>query len=228
MKIWPFDVAAEATGGASISAAQLKAGLDPFRRIREAVGDRMDILCELHSMWNLPAAVEIGRALAEYRPFWAEDPVKMTRPAVLADYRARVPVPVCASETLAGRAAFGALLAADAVDYVMLDVSWTGGLSEARKIANLAETWHRPVAPHDCTGPVVLVASLALALSAPNAVFQEVVRAYYSGWYREIVTELPRIEGGYAYPMGGPGLGTALQPGVKRRADATVRRTALA
>jgi galactonate dehydratase len=228
MKIWPFDVAAEATGGVSISAAQLQAGLEPFRRIREAVGDRMDILCELHSLWNLPAAVEIGRALAEYRPFWAEDPVKMTRPGVLADYRARVPVPVCASETLAGRAAFGALLEADAVDYVMLDVSWVGGLSEARKIANLAETWHRPVAPHDCTGPVVLVASLALALSAPNAVFQEVVRAYYTGWYREISTELPRIEGGYAYPMAGPGLGTALAPGVKRRPDATVRCTALA
>lgn len=228
MKIWPFDVAAEATGGASISSAELKAGLEPFRRIREAVGDRMEILCELHSLWNLPAAVAIGRALAEYRPFWAEDPVKMTHPGVLADYRARVPVPVCASETLAGRAAFGALLEADAVDYVMLDVSWVGGLSEARKIASLAETWHRPIAPHDCTGPVVLIASLALALSAPNAIFQEVVRAYYTGWYREIVTELPRIDGGYAYPMSGPGLGTALAPGVKRRPDATVRRTALA
>jgi L-alanine-DL-glutamate epimerase-like enolase superfamily enzyme len=228
MKIWPFDVAAGATGGASISSAELKAGLEPFRRIREAVGDRMEILCELHSLWNLPAAVTIGRALAEYRPFWAEDPVKMTHPGVLADYRARVPVPVCASETLAGRAAFGALLEAGAVDYVMLDVSWVGGLSEARKIANLAETWHRPVAPHDCTGPVVLVASLALALSAPNAIFQEVVRAYYTGWYREIVTELPRIEGGYAYPMNGPGLGTALAPGVRQRGDVTVRRTALA
>ena len=100
-----------------------------------------------------------------------------------------------------------------------------GGLAEAKKVATLAEAYHRPVAPHDCTGPVVLVASLHLALNAPNAVFQEVVRAYYAGWYRDLVTELPRIEGGYAYPMRGPGLGTALAPGLKQRPDATVQRS---
>jgi galactonate dehydratase len=227
MKIWPFDVAAEATGGAFISSADLKAGLEPFRRIRDAVGDRMDIMCELHSLWNFTAAVEIGRALAEYRPLWAEDPIKMTNLDVLAEYRSRVPVPVCASETLASRSAFRTLLEARAVDYVMLDLSWVGGLSEAKKIATLAEIHHRPIAPHDCTGPIVLIASLHLALSAPNAIFQEVVRAYYTGWYRELVTELPRIENGYAHAMMGPGLGTELVPGLRKRADATIQRTAL-
>jgi galactonate dehydratase len=227
MKIWPFDVAAEATGGAVISRADLKAGLEPFRRIREAVGDQMDIMCELHSLWNFTAAVEIGCALAEYRPLWAEDPIKMTNLDVLAEYRSRVPVPVCASETLASRSAFRTLLEARAVDYVMLDLSWVGGLSEAKKIATLAEIHHRPMAPHDCTGPVVLIASLHLALSAPNAIFQEVVRAYYTGWYRELVTELPRVENGYAHAMTGPGLGTALVPGLRTRADATIQKTAL-
>jgi L-alanine-DL-glutamate epimerase-like enolase superfamily enzyme len=227
MKIWPFDPAAEATGGAYISAADLKTGLQPFRRIREAFGDRMDLLCELHSIWNFTAAVEIGRALAEYRPLWAEDPVKMTNLDVLAEYRERVPIPVCASETLATRSAFRTLLERRAVDYVMLDLSWVGGLSEAKKIATLAEIHHRPIAPHDCTGPIVLIASLHLALNAPNAIFQEVVRAYYTGWYRELVTELPRIEGGFAYAMTGPGLGTALVPGLKARPDAVVQRSAL-
>jgi len=227
MKIWPFDEFAEQTGGISISAEDLKKGLGPFRKIRRAVGDRMDLMCELHALWSLPAAVEIGRALAEYRPFWAEDPIRMTNLGVLAEYRERVPVPVCASETLATRQGCRELLERKAVDYVMLDVSWVGGLSEAKKVATLAEAYHRPVAPHDCTGPVVLVASLHLALNAPNAVFQEVVRAYYAGWYRDLVTELPRIEGGYAYAMRGPGLGTALAPGLQRRPDATVQRSTL-
>ena len=67
--------------------------------------------------------------------------------------------------------------------------------------------------------------SLHLALNAPNALFQEVVRAYYTGWYKELVTELPRIENGEAHAMHGAGLGTALLPDLKRRADVTVQRS---
>ena len=100
-------------------------------------------------------------------------------------------------------------------------------LSEAKKIAALAESWLRPIAPHDCVGPVVLIASLHLALNAPNALFQEVVRAYYTGWYKDLVTELPRIENGEAYAMTGPGLGTALLPGLKQRTGITVQRSEL-
>jgi L-alanine-DL-glutamate epimerase-like enolase superfamily enzyme len=107
----------------------------------------------------------------------------------------------------------------------MLDLSWVGGLSEARKIAAMAETYHLPVAPHDCTGPVVYTASVHLSMNATNAMVQESVRAFYTGWYRELVTELPRIEDGHVYPMTGPGLGTRLLPDVPKRADATIRRT---
>jgi L-alanine-DL-glutamate epimerase-like enolase superfamily enzyme len=225
MKIWPFDPFAIASGGRDISMKDLKAALEPFRRVREAVGDRMDIMCEFHSLWNLPTAVRIADALAEYNVYWSEDPIKMIDLDVLADYRRRVRIPVCASETLATRQVFRDLLARQAVDYVMLDLGWCGGLSEAKKIAAIAESWLRPIAPHDCTGPVVLIASLHLALNAPNALFQEVVRAYYTGWYKELVTELPRIENGEAYAMSGPGLGTALLPDVKQRPDATVQRS---
>ena len=227
MKIWPFDPFAVQSGGREISAADLATGVAPFRKIREAVGGRMELMCELHSMWNLTSAIRISEALAEYGITWAEDPVRMSNPDVLADFRRRTKIPVCASETLATRHAFRQLLEKDAVDYVMLDVGWCGGLSEAKKIAALAETWQRPIAPHDCVGPVVLVASLHLALNAPNALFQEIVRAYTTGYYTELVTTLPRIADGHAYPMAGPGLGTALQPDLKTRAGVVVQRSAL-
>jgi L-alanine-DL-glutamate epimerase-like enolase superfamily enzyme len=135
MKIWPFDAFAIASGGRDISTKDLKTGLEPFRKIRQAVGDDIDIMCEFHSLWNLPTAVRIGEALAEYNVYWSEDPVKMVDLDVLADYRSRVRIPVCASETLATRHAFRQLLAKHAVDYVMLDLGWCGGLSEAKKIA---------------------------------------------------------------------------------------------
>jgi len=227
MKIWPFDPFAVATGGRDISVDDLRAGVEPFRKIRAAVGNAIDIMCEFHSLWNLPTAVRIAKALSDYDVFWSEDPVKMVDLDVLADYRSRVGIPVCASETLATRHAFRHLLAKQAVDYVMLDLGWCGGLSEAKHIAGMAEAALRPIAPHDCTGPVVLIASLHLALNAPNAVFQEVVRAYYTGFYKELVTELPRIENGEAYPMTGVGLGTMLVPGLRHRADVTVQRSEL-
>ena len=227
MKIWPFDFAAEASGGTYISAADLKQALEPFRKIRSAVGDRIDIMVELHTLWNLPAAKRIFHALEEFEPFWFEDPIKMTSASDLAELAASTHVPICASETLATRSAFRELFEQSAIGVTMLDLSWVGGLSEARKIAAMAETYHLPVAPHDCTGPVVYTASVHLSLNATNALIQESVRAFYTGWYRELVTELPRIEGGYVYPMAGPGLGTRLLPEVPSRPDATVRRSTL-
>ena len=73
----------------------------------------------------------------------------------------------------------------------MFDIGWVGGLSEASAIAALAESYELPIAPHDCTGPVVLTASSHLVTSAPNALVQETVRAYYTSWYGDVVTTLP-------------------------------------
>ena len=99
----------------------------------------------------------------------------------------------------------------------MLDLSWCGGLSEARKIAAMAEAWHLSVAPHDCTRPVVFTASTHLALNAPNALVQESVRAFYKGWYREVVTAVPRVEHGFVTIPDGPGLGCELVPDLDKQ-----------
>ncbi|NML47559.1 mandelate racemase/muconate lactonizing enzyme family protein [Ramlibacter sp. G-1-2-2] len=224
MKIWPFDDYATATGGHMISLADLKAGLEPFQKVRRAVGDRMEVMCELHSLWSSHAAARICRALEDVGVFWAEDPIaKMDDAQSLADLRRQTRTPICGSETLAGTVPFRNLLAADAVDMVMLDLAWCGGLTEGRKIAALAESYAKPLAPHDCTGPVTLMAGLHLALHAPTAIFQEVVRATLSTWYRDLVTDLPVIREGMALAPTEAGLGTRLQPAVKQRADATIR-----
>ena len=99
----------------------------------------------------------------------------------------------------------------------MLDISWCGGLSEARKIASMAEAWHLPVAPHDCTGPVVLCASTHLALNLPNALVQESVRAFYNTWYKDLVTELPTITEGMITVPEGHGLGLELHADLDKR-----------
>ena len=224
MKIWPFDLAAERTGGQYIASSDLKTALEPFERIRKAVGDKMDIMVEFHLMWQLLPAIEIARALEPYNTFWHEDPIKMDSLSSLKRYGAASQAPIAASETLGSRWAFRDLIETGVAGIFNLDISWCGGLSEARKIASMAETWHLPIAPHDCTGPVVLCASTHLSLNAPNALIQESVRAFYRTWYRDLVTALPPVANGRITVPPGPGLGMELNPDLDR-AFTTFRRT---
>jgi L-alanine-DL-glutamate epimerase-like enolase superfamily enzyme len=217
MKIWPFDFAAERNDGNYISADELRTALLPFEKIRKAVGDKLDIMVEFHSLWQLLPAMTIARALAPYNTFWHEDPIKMDSLSSLKRYASVSQAPICASETLGTRWAFRDLLETGAAGIVMLDLSWCGGISEARKIAAMAEAWHLPVAPHDCTGPVVLCASTHLSLNAPNALVQESVRSFYRTWYRDLVTAVPEVKDGYITVPPGPGLGLDLAPDMADR-----------
>lgn len=225
MKIWPFDMAAEKTRGQYISQPDLNSALAPFEKIRNAVGDKMDIMVEFHSLWQLLPAIQIARELAPYKTFWHEDPIRMDSLSSLKRYAEASLAPISASETLGSRWAFRDLLETGAAGVIMLDISWCGGLSEARKIAAMAEAWHLPVAPHDCTGPVVLGASTHLSLNAPNALVQESVRAFYKTWYRDLVTALPQVKNGMITVPPGPGLGMELNPEIDRAFTALRRVT---
>ena len=223
MKIWPFDPYAEASEGQYISAPDLERALEPFRKIRAVVGNRMDIMVEFHSLWRLLPAQRIAQALAEFDTFWHEDPIRMDSLALLKQYAPYSKAPICASEILAGRWSFKDLLETGVAGIVMFDLAWCGGISEARRIATLADAWQLPVAPHDCTGPVVYAASVHFSIHAPNALVQESVRAFYTGWYNELVTHVPRPVRGFFETPSGPGLGCELLPELWRRKDAVAR-----
>ena len=223
MKIWPFDPAAEKSDGQYISHEDLDLALEPFRKIRKAVGERMDIMVEFHSLWRLPMAQKIARALKQFNTFWHEDAIRMDSLDLLRQYAQDCEALICASETLSYKWGFKDYLQTGVAGVVMLDLSWCGGLSEARKIAAMADAWQLPVAPHDCTGPVVWAASSHLSLHAPNALLQESVRAFYTGWYKELVTELPQVRQGMLSLGDKPGLGLELLPDLHLRPDAVVR-----
>lgn len=226
MKIWPFDPAAEKSDGQYISNSDLDLALEPFRKIRSAVGEQMDIMVEFHSLWRLPMAQKIARALKPFNTFWHEDAIRMDSLDLLKQYSKDCDALICASETLSYKWGFKDYLQTGVAGVAMLDLSWCGGLTEARKIAAMADAWQLPVAPHDCTGPVVWAASSHLSLHAPNALIQESVRAFYTGWYKELVTELPTVTQGMLSLNGKPGLGLELLPDLHQRPDATVRWSA--
>ena len=226
MKIWPFDPFAAKSDGKFISDEDLQKGLEPFRKIREAVGNKIEVMCELHSMWSFPAAVRICKALEKYDVFWAEDPLcKMDDIQALNSLRSKTKTPICGGETLSGAITYRQMLSGGTLDYVMVDLGWCGGLTEGRKISNVAESFNIPIAPHDCTGPVLLWAGLHLSFHSSNTLFQEVVRANLATWYSDLVDVLPVVENGVVKIPECVGLGVSLNPEVKTRKDVIIRES---
>jgi L-alanine-DL-glutamate epimerase-like enolase superfamily enzyme len=196
--------------------------------IRAEAGDGMDILVEMHSLWSLKGAVRILEALQDIEPYWVEDPIRTDAVDAYRRLRERVDVPIAAGETLAGARRFKPLLDAGALDVAIADPSWTGGISEAVKIAALADTYGVSFAPHDCTGPISFAATTQLVGSLPNGLIAESVRASLASWYPEIVDGLPVVRDGRVELTQTPGLGVSLREDFISRPDTIIRSTRLA
>ncbi len=240
MKIWPFDrlatplnslpgnwVSIRAAGPPAhyISPRTIEEGLRPVQQIRQAVGDQMEIAIEGHARWDLTSSLRIAEALAPYDILWLEEIMPPDNLDAYARLARESPIRICASERLFTRFGFRQLIEREAAHIVMPDIVWTGGLTETRKIADLADTHYLPITTHDTVGPVALWAGAHLALHAPNTMIVETVRGYYLGWYNEVMTEQIAIRDGHLELAGRPGLGTALRDEVLRRPDAHLEVT---
>lgn len=223
MKIWPFDTAAEKSFGNSISQKELEAGVKIIAAIRDEVGMDMDLMIELHGLWNRPTAKRIIDAITPYQPFWVEDPLRPDAVQALAKLRSEISVPIATGETAIGRRQILPLLEKGAVDYLTIDISWTGGLTESRKIASLADLFAVPVAPHDCSGPVALAISTHFSVSQRNGFLQETSRAFINTWYKDFVDGIPKIENGRIFISDTSGHGVTLQPWVRTSDEVFVR-----
>ena len=222
MKIWPFDRYSLRGTGQYISDAEIKEGLEPIRRIRDAVGKKIDIMVEGHGYWNLATAKKIAYALEPYEVAWLEDFVLAHDIDAIGELKKSTRTPIIASEMLVSKYQYRQLMERRAADIIMIDPTWVGGITESRKVTTLAESFGLPVAMHDCTGPFTLMAGLHLSLSAPNVIYQESVRAYIRTWYSELVPHSVEIVQGKILPPTAPGIGTYLLPDVLKREDATV------
>jgi galactonate dehydratase len=239
MKIWPWDrfapklkstaiwgpagFTAMGPSGSYISARNIELGLNIVKVIRDAVGKDIEIIIEGHSRWDLNCAVRIAKALEPYEVLWMEDMMKPDSVADLSRLVSETRVPQAVSERLFTRYAYRQVLEARAAHVIMPDLIWTGGITEGRKIAILADTYHLPIAPHDCTGLVTLFANLHLCASSTNAMLLECVRGFYRGYYKSVYTNNIEIEQGQASFPTRPGLGTQLKPEFLRAPRTSIR-----
>jgi L-alanine-DL-glutamate epimerase-like enolase superfamily enzyme len=227
MKIWPFDSIALENGGNFITPEQMKEGLEPLRLIRQAMGDSMDVAMEFHGYWNLPTAIQIAHACEPYVPMWLEEMLPQDNAAAYRELALATRLPLCISERVMTRYGYRELIENRAARFIMPDICWCGGISEARKIATMAETHYLPIAPHNCGGPVLHLASAHLAANITNLYILESVRRHYLDEYKGIVTHtLPSNNGRIPLPPG-PGLGVELDPAILTRSDITVERIEL-
>jgi galactonate dehydratase len=175
-------------------------------RLREAVGDRLDIMVDFHGRTYPAVAIEYINAIAEYRPYFCEEPVPPENIDALAEVCRAVRVPIATGERLATRHQFREVLEKRAAHVIQPDLCHCGGLLEAKKIAAMAEPYYVGVAPHNPLGPIANAAALHFALSTPNFLIQEDMLADVP-WRWEVVESSLRTEGGYWLPSDAPGLG---------------------
>lgn len=141
--------------------------------IRGVFGNRGDIALECAETFSVRSAVQFANAIAPYHPLFLEEPVLRESPAGLGEVAAKSPVPIATGEGLFSRYEFKSLLDAKGAAIIQPDVMHAGGITELRKIANLAEAYGVEVAPHQCSGPVAHMASLAAMSVCRNCLIHE-------------------------------------------------------
>ncbi len=230
IKLYPYDrgpVNAFARhGGTFITQAELKQSLEPIQRIRKAVGDEMEIALDLSSKWNLPCSLQIARSLEPYGILYLEDPMLPDNLEAYAALARETSIPVCVSERLATRFRFREMFEARAVDVVMYDVTWCGGISEARKISDMADTYKIPTSPHTGGGPILWLASIHVATSLTNFYIMESVYHLYNDLFPHFLQDVPQPVDGFVTAPERPGLGVELREEVLRNGDVTVETIA--
>jgi L-alanine-DL-glutamate epimerase-like enolase superfamily enzyme len=230
IKLYPYDrgpVNAFARhGGTFITQAELEDSLDPIRRIRKTAGNRMEIALDLSSKWNLPCTLQIAHSLEPYGIMYLEDPMLPDNLEAYAALARETSIPVCISERLATRFRFREMFEARAVDVVMWDVTWCGGISEAKKISDMADTYKIPTSPHTGGGPILWFASIHVATSLANFYIMESVYHLYNDLYPHFIENVPVPADGYVTAPEAPGLGVEIRQQAFRNGDATVETIA--
>jgi galactonate dehydratase len=193
----------------NIDKAALRNALACVEAVVAAVGPEIDILIEGHGRFNIPTAVRIGHALEEFDITWFEEPIPPDHPQGMREVKERVRVPIAGGERLYSRWDYRDYLSAGCADYLQPDISHVGGIGELRKIAAMAEAYHRAICPHNPSGPVANAATLQLAACTPNFFLLETM-ATDVPQRAEICTErLSFVDGAIVIPDA-PGLGIDL------------------
>jgi L-talarate/galactarate dehydratase len=181
--------------------------VERIRRLREAIGYDIDLMCDINQLWDVRQAISIGRQVEEFRLFWLEDVTAHDDYAGLAQVAAALDTPVAGGEYVYGSVPFRHMLEERSVDIVMIDVLRAGGITTWMKIAGMAQAFNLPVVSH-----LLPEVHVHLIAAAPNGLTVE-----YMPWSAKLFQEVPLQEKGHLAVPAKPGLGLAFDEAVLKR-----------
>jgi galactonate dehydratase len=208
LKFDPFGVAWK-----ELPRPEFQASIKLVEKVRDAVGDAVEIMIEGHGRFNVETSLEIAHALEPFRPAWFEEPVSSADVDSLATIKSRTNLRIAAGERLYSIADFFRLISRRAADVVQMDVAHCGGILTSKKIAAIAAVQDLAISPHCSIGPVALAAALQLDMCTPNLRFQEAFGDFEAGWRDALVHGWNPVRDGQFHIPDVPGLGVELNDG---------------
>ncbi len=226
MKFDPFAIKPDGSWGYPgrfIDRETAKCVYDRVKAVREAVGPNIEILIECHGNLGPTSAIQVGKQLEEFAPFFYEEPVDALNVDCMKKVSENVNVPIAAGERLYSRYHFRKYIEDQVLDILQPDVGLAGGLTETKKIATYADTYDLVVAPHNCTGPIATAAAVQLDACITNFLIQEWFPYFNDEHYVFVTSPLePRAANGYYEIPDRPGLGVELNEDVAQELDCIV------
>jgi len=203
---------------------KMRDAIDNVRRIRDVVGDRVDLLVELHRRLTPAEAVTFAQGIEHLHPLFIEDPIRPESVDAMARVADKIRVPIATGERFSTIYEFEALMARGGVEFARVDLCLCGGITGARKVAAIAEAHQVQVVPHNPLSPIGLAACLQLDAAIPNFAIQEYATGFESGVFESrpehlgsnIVDRVPLLRDGFVDIPTGPGLGMNLLPDAQR------------
>ena len=186
------------------------------RKVREAVGDRCDLLFGTHGQFTAAGAIRLAKRLEQFDPLWFEEPTPPGNRDEMARVARATSIPIATGERLTTKEEFASVLATGAAAILQPNLGRVGGLLEAKKIAGMAEAHYAQIAPHLYCGPVVGAANIQLAACSPNFLVLEGIQTW-GGFHAEILERPIAWEDGHVIPSREPGLGVVLNEAVAER-----------
>jgi L-alanine-DL-glutamate epimerase-like enolase superfamily enzyme len=203
-----FDPAGPYTirGGHQPAMSDISRSVEYCAKIRQAVGDRADLLFGTHGQFTTAGAIRLGRELEPYNPLWYEEPIPPDNLHEFAEVARMVRIPLATGERLSTKAEFGALLRLGGVKILQPALGRMGGIWEAKKVAAMAEVFNAEIAPHLYAGPVEWAANIHLAASIPNILMAETIQTGGT-FHLKLIKHTLQWKDGYIIPPEAPGLG---------------------
>ncbi|HJO81291.1 MAG: mandelate racemase/muconate lactonizing enzyme family protein [SAR202 cluster bacterium] len=182
-----------------------------FESIRNAVGNKLEVGIGTHGQLTTFSAIRVANFLEPYHPYWFEEPVPPENIDEMARVAAHTNIPIATGERLVTKYEFSNLLEKKAAQIIQLDVGQCGGITEAKKIAGIAEAHYAMIAPHMYCGPIAAASAIQIDTCSPNFLIQE---ANQGPLHKTIFKEPLVLENGSITPPTGPGLGVELDEDV--------------